>query len=257
MKVTKNEIKNIKNYNIEKDKFYILHKIISSEDSALFSDLENYIIGQSGPNLPIWIWTKDDIEDIDELRKDLEVLMINKENRITCKTELYNLLKEIYNITDYFEMGFLSCSNVIKPLKNGIFVRPNYSDVTQLAKYWIDNEKEMDKIDISMNEAIEEADNWIKEKNFYVLKNNSGKIVCMAGYSVIDDLAKITHVYTPKEERGKGYCKNLIYNLTKKLLEEGYKPMLYTDYNYASSNKAYIGVGYENKDILINSKILK
>ena len=33
--------------------------------------------------------------------------------------------------------------------------------------------------------------------------------------------------------------------------------MLYTDYNYKASNKAYIGVGYENKGVLINCKIIK
>ena len=87
-------------------------------------------------------------------------------------------------------MGFLTCNQLIKPSKQKIFVRPNYADVTTLVDYWIRNEKEMDKI------------------------------VCMAGYSTFDDIAKITHVYTPNEERGKGYCKSIIYNLTKKLLEQ-------------------------------------
>ena len=257
MKITKKDVDKIKLINSEKDKFYILFKIVSSDDSMLYSDLDTYLIGQSAPNLPIWIWTKDEFDNYKELEKDLEELLVNKENKITCKKELCNLLEKEYKLDDYFEMGFLTCNQLIKPSKQGIFVKPNYSDVTTLAEYWIANEKEMDKIDISMNDALEEANNWIKEKTFYVLKDNSGKIVCMAGYSTFDDIAKITHVYTPKEERGKGYCKSIIYSLTKKLLEDGYKPMLYTDYNYQASNKAYIGVGYENKEILINCKLVK
>ena len=257
MKITKDEIKKIDIFLEEKEKFYILCKISSSDKSLIYSDLESYIIGQSAPNLPIWIWTKENFNKYEDLIIDLENILINKENKITCKKEIYDLLKEKYKISDYFEMGFLICNKLIKPTKHGIFVKPNYSDVTTLAEYWIANEKEMENINVDMNEALEEANNWIKSKQFYVLKDNNGKLVCMAGYSIVDDIAKITHVYTPVEERGKGYCKNIIYNLTKKLLEEGYKPMLYTDYNYKASNKAYIGVGYENKGVLINCKIIK
>ena len=53
-----------------------------------------------------------------------------------------------------------------------------------------------------------------------------------------------------KEE--KGYAANLIYLVTNKLLEQGLVPLLYTDYNYFPSNKAYINAGYEDKGILIN-----
>ena len=29
-------------------------------------------------------------------------------------------------------------------------------------------------------------------------------------------------------------------------------PLLYSDYNYIASNKAYINVGYENQGVIIN-----
>ena len=38
--------------------------------------------------------------------------------------------------------------------------------------------------------------------------------------------------------------KTIIYKMTNELLNKGYFPMLYTDYNYYSSNKAYKNVGY-------------
>ena len=79
----------------------------------------------------------------------------------------------------------------------------------------------------------------------------------MAGYSTVGDSAKITHVFTPQEERNKGFCQYLIYSLSKKLLDEGYKPLLYTDYSYASSNRAYQNVGFIDEGILINFSIKK
>jgi len=74
----------------------------------------------------------------------------------------------------------------------------------------------------------------------------------MASYCIIGNQAKISHVYTPVEERSKGYAANLIYHMTNDLLDKGYIPLLYTDYNYIPSNKAYINVGYEDTGILIN-----
>ncbi len=247
---------NIEKFNKDKTKYYILNKIIKGDNSLIYSDDKSYIIGQSSPNLPIWIWHASNY-DLEKLINDLDKLLVNDENKITCSQELYKKLQEKYKFKDYFEMGYLECSSLIKTQKKGIFVRPNYSDIVTLANYWIQNEKEIDNIDISMNDAIEEVNEWINSKNFYVLKDNKGKIVSIAGYSLMDDIAKITHVYTPKEERKKGYCKSLIYELTKKLLEDNYKVMLYTNYNYEPSNKAYIGVGFENKGILINTKIIK
>lgn len=248
---------NIENYQKEKYLFYILEKIIKDKNSTIYSDNNSYIIGQTNKDLPIWIWTAN-LNDLTNLKNDLDKILVNPENKITSKKELYELLKKEYEITDYFEMGYLSLEKPIKPLnKKGIFVRPNYSDVTTLAEYFIANEKEMDNIDIDINNAIEEVNAWVKSKEFYILKDNKGKIVSMAGYSILDNIAKITHVYTPVEERNKGYCKNLIYNLSKKLLEEGYQPVLYTDYNYKPSNKAYKEVGFEDKGLLINYKIKK
>ena len=52
-------------------------------------------------------------------------------------------------------------------------------------------------------------------------------------------------------QRNKGYCKSLIHELTKLLMDKGIEPMLYTEYNNISANRAYQSLGYENKEILI------
>ena len=66
-----------------------------------------------------------------------------------------------------------------------------------------------------------------------------------------EGIAKISYVYTPKNQRNKGYCKSLIHELTKILMDKGIEPMLYTEYNNISANRAYQSLGYENKEILI------
>ena len=52
--------------------------------------------------------------------------------------------------------------------------------------------------------------------------------------------------------RKKFLCLATIHDLTERLLTDGLKPLLYTDYNYPASNRAYINAGYEDKGILIN-----
>jgi len=70
--------------------------------------------------------------------------------------------------------------------------------------------------------------------------------------TVPTDTARIGHVYTLEDERGKGYAANLIHDLTKLILDKNIQPLLYTDYSYPASNKAYINAGYDDKGILIN-----
>ena len=45
---------------------------------------------------------------------------------------------------------------------------------------------------------------------------------------------------------------NLRTYISEDILEKGLVPLLYTDYNYIPSNKAYINVGYKDEGILIN-----
>lgn len=48
------------------------------------------------------------------------------------------------------------------------------------------------------------------------------------------------------------YAANLIYSVTNMLLSKGLIPLLYTDYQYIPSNKAYKNAGYEDTGVLIN-----
>ena len=68
--------------------------------------------------------------------------------------------------------------------------------------------------------------------NISVEQNKEGKIVTMGTYKENAGQARIGHVYTPESERGKAYAANLIYEMTKLLLEKELVPLLYTDYNF-------------------------
>lgn len=243
-------------------KFYIALKILASDEALIYSNEKDYVIMQMDKNLPIWIWTSNDIKDnlITEIMEIID-LHFNNEAKITCKKEFYDLLLEnnvAVNELKSFEMGTLHCEKTVKP-KNmvGKMELANESNLNVLAKYWYDDYTEMEDDNYTIEQSQIDMLKMIKEGKFYVLKDENDKIVCMARYTLIDNVASINKVFTPKEERKKGYCANLIYNLSNMLLNEGIVPMLYTDYNYVPSNKAYMNVGYVQDGILVSFYLKK
>ena len=242
-------------------KYYIALKIISSPDSNIYSDENNYIVLQSNNDTPIWIWTRDNIDEtyINEIFECINKYF-NSESKITCKQEFYNLLlsNKIIPIDkeNYFEMGSLYCEKPIKPKEiTGIMEKAKDEDIDVIAKYWKDDNLETENNELTIEEALTDAKAMVDDGNTYLLKNDNNKIVCMASYNSIEDVAKINHVYTPIEERKKGYCANLIYNLSNLLLKDKIVPMLYTDYNYIPSNKSYMNVGYVKSGTLVTFKL--
>ena len=253
----------------DKYKFNLIFKNLTSPDLELYSDEKNYMLCRGSKNLPTWIWTSDgfDKSKIGEIEELIKIYLTdNERDKFTCKKELYDLLVERkfdnLNTDDYFEMGFLICYHTKVPkICDGVLSKPTESDSKILAKYWYDDNMEMNSATpITMEQSKKDVETFISDDKFYVLRNAENKIVCMASYRITGEQAKINHVYTPTEERKKGYAANLIYLMTNEIPKRGLVPLLYTDYNYIPSNKAYINAGYEDKGILINfscSKVKK
>ncbi len=194
-----------------------------------------------------------EIEELIEL-----YLTDNRKDKFTCKKELYDLFVQEgftkLNLDDYFEMGSLYCTKTKKPKDcDGKMDTPTLVDKDILVKYWFDDSQEMNGVDpISMEQAKMDIQQMMASGHFYVWRNDAGKIVCMASYNEAGGEAKLSHAYTPVEERKKGYAANLVYAITNDILERGLVPLLYTDYNYIPSNRAYINAGYIDAGILIN-----
>ena len=245
----------------DKYKFSLILQNLPSPELELYSDEESYVACRGSKKYPTWIWTSDNFDEsrigeIEDLIK--RYLTDNEKDKFTCKKELYDLLVknsfDALNTDDYFEMGFLRCHSTKAPKAcDGAMSKATESDREVLVKYWYDDNIEMNGNNpISMDQARKDIEAFLADGKFYVWRNAENKIVCMVSYSLTGEQAKLTHVYTPMEERKKGYAANLIYLLTNDLLERGFVPLLYTDYHYIPSNKAYINAGYEDEGILIN-----
>ena len=181
--------------------------------------------------------------------------------------------------------------NVVKPREVDAYLDHFHADDYETAaKYYYLDQLEMGlNSDVTMEDAYEHVKSWVENDNYLLLRNNNGKVVSMVSYNTFDDMAKLGNVYTPKEERRKAEMvqkqiadkdvdviadgiglvkagRMLGYNvkeripgidISKKLLESGFTPMLYTDYNYVNSNNAYKKVGYQDTGLLVTYTLKK
>lgn len=97
-------------------------------------------------------------------------------------------------------------------------------------------------------EELEEIFYKNLERGFYVLEKD-GKIVSIAVTNRHLSKGKsVGSVFTPKEERGKGYAYNIVYRLSKELLDSGLEYcVLFTDDSNPISNHVYEKIGYEKR----------
>ena len=255
-----NDVFKTQEFQKDKYKFCIALQNLASDNPIIYSNEKDYFLIRKDNNLPIWIWTKDniDISLVKEIEQVIKLFLVNEtKDKFTCKKEFYDLLINdnfnLLNKEDYFEMGILYCKEVKQPKKcDGYMLKADLSDSNILAEFWFQDNLETGDGLTTIEQSKLDVLKMLEEGNTYILKNKENKIVCMARYQVSNDIARINHVFTPKEERGKAYCANLIYNLSNMLLNNNITPMLYTDYNYIPSNKSYENVGYKKDGILIS-----
>ena len=270
----KNKVFKSNDYVNDKLLFVIFEKKINNENAKIMSDEENYIITNESEERAPWIWSKDNFDrnKLKEIEKLIRLYLVKDKMTFTCKKELYDALLEdnfeLIDKSDYFEMGFMKCTKLKDTKQNdGRLDKAKKEERELIAKYIYEFDNSMDEsvknnIPTTKEELrqyyLDEADKEINGEDFYVLRNSKDKIVCMAHYKTnIDGTAKLGLVYTPMEERGKGYAAKIVHDMTGILLDKGFIPVLYTDQNYPNSNKAYLNAGYENGGTLVNFSCTK
>lgn len=99
---------------------------------------------------------------------------------------------------------------------------------------------------ISLEESEEKAIAIIKSERMYAWETE-GRIVTMACISrPTRSNICVSLVFTPLENRKKGFASNCVSALSQLMLNKGYKTTsLYTDLDNPTSNKIYMEIGYE------------
>jgi len=92
----------------------------------------------------------------------------------------------------------------------------------------------------------------INEKRIFKWVKDNEIVSIAAIVRNTNNIGIIGGVYTPKQNRGKGYATSIVYNLSKHILNIGYKYSgLFTDIDNPTSNKIYKKIGYESESKFI------
>jgi len=80
----------------------------------------------------------------------------------------------------------------------------------------------------------------------FALWQEDGRPVSLTGWMPIAGGARVGPVYTPPEERGRGYASSLVAHVSAQMLERGAEAcFLYTDLTNPTSNAIYRRIGYD------------
>lgn len=180
---------------------------------------------------------------------DNNLLGVNAEKEIANKFAQYycNAANKQYRLVTPLKILVLEKMLPRKNINEVIFREATIDDKEILTRYIKQFSKDALGQEKTDEEANEKFEAYLK-RGYYVLEKD-GKIVSQAviGRELIKGKG-VSGVYTPKEERGKGYAYNVVYTLSEKCLDEGAEYcVLYTDADNPISNHVYEKMGYENK----------
>ncbi|MGW6191985.1 GNAT family N-acetyltransferase [Bacillus cereus] len=190
-------------------------------------------------------------EDIAELAKELTKVYPDIPGFIGNKKVIQKLAEEIAILerkktTLGMEQGVYELKRVKKKWSgDGIFRAVN-SEELPLIEQWIYQFCEDVKLPTTKEEAKQTAYTLITTNRLFGLEVG-GKLVSVAAKTrPTTNNITVNFVYTPKEERKKGYASICVAELSQRMLDEGYKTTtLYTDLANPTSNKIYQEIGYE------------
>lgn len=241
---------------LEDDKytFFVLRRVMSGKCELLLTDHERLIICFTCHPFPVWIWTPDDASEA-EMERAYQIVaehsLLNGTYRFNLKYDLAKFFIERAAedgkaLSISLNMFAYDCQNPVKPATaaDGSIHRCSIEDLDELTDFL-----ELFHQDIGIDQKDRDAyridaEAYIHTGNMFLWKNEQGKYVASCKFAPDGNLASIGFVFTHPEFRRKHYAENLVYQVTKLAMSEGYVPMLYTDANYAASNACYEKIGY-------------
>ncbi len=246
--------------------FSILKEAEKYPATKCFSDGKDCVMINSDPNHAIIVWTAGNFQEYGLLYDFIKnEFRLNKPFMIMAQKDFYDYLVKNQIIPELRgqktedgrdklqTLGAWSCSKLNDVPYNGHPDQAKPEEVQKVAEMMVDFDVETkeDPNAKMSDDYIKLAQKFVSNPLYFVWRDKNEKVVATATLNVSGKYPRIGRVFTDKDERGKAYAKMLVHYLTAKVLSEGKTAMLYTDYDYAPSNRCYQGVGYQLNRTLV------
>lgn len=231
-----------------------LLELIKEFPILLVSDESNFVIGVSHPDMPVWIWTADNISD--EVKTELAEYFYNqfKERgklKFVAKPIIAemlsatfatkkNIAKSVVHMQSFENRKVISAKN-----QNVVIEKPTKKDVNGMAICLCNFDKEcFGEENKTPTDYITIAEKLLNNQYCFIVKAEDEVVAMAQSTRETDRYIAVSRVYTMPEYRKKGYASAIVAHISKLILDKGKIPTLYTDLSNPSSNTAYKNVGF-------------
>lgn len=241
---------------LENDKctFFVLRRIIKEKCELLLTDHERLVICFSDKLCPVWIWTPDDASK-EEMERAYQIAsehsFLNGGHRFNLKHNLAKFFIERTaadgkTLSIFVNMLAYDCQDLVEPARtaDGSIHQCGSGDIDELADFINLFYKEVKTGQKDCGDYRADAEAFINTGNMFFWKDGQGNNVASCKFTPAGNMASIQLVFTRPGFRRKHYAENLVYQVTKIVMDAGYIPMLYTDADYTASNACYGKIGY-------------
>ena len=241
---------------LENDKytFFVLARVMGENCELLLTDHERLIVCFTGNPYPIWVWTPDDATE-KEMERAYRLVaehgLLNGANTFNLKYDLAAYFikrsaRDNKKMSISLNMYAYDCPEPVQPkiIADGVIHQCNRDDLEELVDFLDLFHKEIKNGQKDRNHYRLDAEKNINAGNTYFWKDGQGNNVASCKFIPKGNMASLGFVFTRPEFRRKHYAENLVYQVTKRVRDAGYVPMLYTDADYTASNSCYEKIGY-------------
>lgn len=223
-------------------RFHLFLRIRGDDDSLFLTDRKSILYAQTSPKHPAWIWTAGALEQT-ALGALKEALYGYGANVAVVKPELVPALGAGVRVKE--RMLANVCPAVIAPVVPGALAPAGEGRVEDVARMVAGFTEEAQHEYAPPEAYRKRAEALLISEDFALWLTGTGEpAACAYIAQRTERLTRINTVYTFPHLRGHGYAGAAVASLCEKTLTEGRTPMLYTDADYPSSNRAYQKVGF-------------
>lgn len=222
----------------------------------VFSDKKDCIMINSDPNHPVITWTSDNFKAYGQLYDFIkQEFGANAPLKIMAKKCFYDDLVKNRKMPalNVQTLGVYSCLKLNDVAYIGRPDQAKTDEILQVAQMLVNFDKETkENPDAQVAEYMDLASEFVSAPTHCVWRDRNDKLVALATLRINERYPRIGRVYTLVDERGKSYAKMLVHYLTTQILKAGKKAMLFTDFDYAPSNRCYQAIGYKLNGTIVN-----
>ncbi len=227
----------------EETLYQLMYRLGEAEDGLFLTDRRSVLLARTSKEKPAWVWVSDSADEAayGALR---EACAVHDIRALTAKPAVAARVFPRHRVSRRSLAN--ECRCVVTPeAVRGSGVTATAEDIPDIAVMLAGFAAHVDGIETNPADYSAAAREHVQNPDTVVWFTEEGEAAAMARIGHRSPRhARVNSVFTLPAHRGNGYAGAAVAALCRRALAEGRIPMLYTDGDYPSSNRAYQKIGF-------------